>query len=160
MKRVLLSIMLLVAVLLVSSSVALAAPGKPNFTPQVWGDGMEWGTKGTAEIKGPNGHNNQSFNKLFVVIYDGAPTQLPVADAAPGNPDYTPRWWTHTAEWNEDGVIAHGIPLPTLTFYEPGVIDPANLWLHEDLGHIDIVEGSPGPPPPDYFVCPLLPVKD
>jgi len=79
--------------------------------------------------------------------------QLPVAEAAPGNPDYNGgRWFTHTVEWTQDGFDAHGT-VPVLTSYE-------ELVIHYILGHLEITQGPPdGGPPPPYFECPLLPVK-
>lgn len=163
MKRYSIIGIIILALLALVTTPVVALPGKPNFSPQVYGDGDVWGTKGTAIIKGPNGHNNQSFNMLFIVVYDDgelAPVQKPVADAAPGNPEYTPRWWTHTAEWN---VAPHA----TFTFYEEkdaydlGGTDWQNLAAHVALGHLTITEGPPAVEgaPPAYFVCPLLPVK-
>jgi hypothetical protein len=134
------------------AGVISANPGAPNFGPALYGDGEVWGTKGAAALPAPNGSNNQSFDKLFVLV-NGAPGQLPVAEAAPGNPAYNGgRWFTHTALWTAAGMAAHD-PLPVLTSY-------AEIQLHEGLGHLVIVAGSPnGGPPPPYFECPLLPVR-
>ena len=157
MRKLLLVAVVVMIFTLVMASSALALKGKPDFSPHVFGDGEMWGTKLTAIVKGPNGNNDQSFNKLFIIT-NGVPGQLPLADAAPGNPDYTPRWWTHTAEWT---VPAHAL----LTFndekdaYDPAV-DWNNLAFHVSLGHLVITEGSFPDGPPDYFVCPLLPVKE
>ena len=147
-----------------SSGTALANPGKPDFSPNIWGDGEKWGTKGAAALPPPTDKNEHSFDKLFVVtnpVTDELdPETLPVSEAAPGNPSFNGgRWFTHVAAWNEAGITAHGSPPPLLTSYEGG----ANaLKTHYDLGHIDITAGSPGGPgaPPDYFECPLLPVKE
>jgi hypothetical protein len=81
--------------------------------------------------------------------------QLPVAEAAPGNPDYNGgRWATHTATWTQAGFNVHGT-VPILESYD-------DVMLHQSLGHLEITLGSPGGPgaPPHYFECPLLPVKD
>jgi hypothetical protein len=158
MRKLILAMFIVLALTLVIASPALALKGKPDFSPHLFGDGEMWGTKATAIVKGPNGNNDQSFNKLFIITYEGGLAQLPLADAAPGNPDYTPRWWTHTVEW----VVA---PHALLTFneekdvYHP-VDDWNNLAFHVSLGHLVITEGSFAGGPPDYFVCPLLPVKD
>jgi hypothetical protein len=150
-------------VLGVSASGSAAASGKPDFSPRLWGDGDQWGTKVTGVISNPNEH---SLDKLFVVRPPSGGSlpagQLPVSDAAPGNPDYNGgRWWTHVAQWTEAGLQAHGPEMPLLTRYGPAD-DFESIALHEALGHIEITEGSPGGPmaPPDYFRCPLLPVKD
>lgn len=136
--------------LIVVAGVTSANPGAPNFGPVLYGDGEVWGTKGAAALPAPNGHNDQSFDKLFVII-NGAPGQLPVAEAAPRNPAYNGgRWFTHTAMWTADGIAAHN-PLPVLMSY-------ADIQLHQDLGHLAIAPGSPPGGPPTYFECPLLPV--
>jgi hypothetical protein len=137
--------------LIVCTGVALANPGAPNFGPVLYGDGEVWGTKAAATIPGPNGNNNQSFDKLFVIV-NGASGQLPVAEAAPGNPAYNGgRWFTHTVMWTADGMAAHD-PLPVLMSYD-------DIQLHQSLGHLAIAAGSPTGGPPSFFVCPLLPVK-
>jgi hypothetical protein len=141
---------LLLLVLLIAMP-ALALPGKPFFTPHVYADGVAWGTKVTTILPAPKGNNEHSFDKFFVFT-NGAEGQLPVGEAGPRNPAYNGgRWETYTATWTEAGMMAHD-PLPVLKSY-------AEIMIHEDLGHLLVVEGSPGPPPPPYFQCPLLPVK-
>ncbi len=136
---------LLLLVGLLSLLVAVPAfAGAPTFEPAIWGDGQLWATKGVTELPAPNDNNSQSFDKLFVITnFD----QLPVSEAAPGNPDYNGgRWFTHTVTWdNPDGA-------ELLTSY-------ADIMDH--LDDLTITSGSPGGPgaPPDYFECPLLPVK-
>jgi hypothetical protein len=140
---------------------AAAAKGKPDFSPRIWGDGEQWGTKVTGEITNPN---ENSLDKFFVIT-PGAASELPdgtlpVSEAAPGNPDYNGgRWWTHTVEWTQAGVDAHGSTPPLLTRYGPAD-DPESIQFHRGLGHLTITEGSPAGGPPDYFRCPMLPVKD
>jgi hypothetical protein len=148
---------------LAATSSATAAPGKPDFSPRVWGDGEPWGTKVTGEIRRPN---ERSLDKFFVVttaegVEASLPAgQAPVSDAAPGNPAYNGgRWWTHVATWTEAGQAAHGTSLPLLTRYGPAS-DPESIRSPGDRGHIDISEGAPPDGPPDYFRCPLLPVKE
>jgi hypothetical protein len=55
--------------------------------------------------------------------------------------------------WTPAGFDAHGT-VPVLKSYE-------DVMLHAGLGHLEIMPGSPGGDnaPPDYFECPLLPVK-
>jgi hypothetical protein len=131
---------------------ALAAPGKPNFTPSVYADGQAWGTKGTTALPAPTENNIQSFDPLFVFI-NGADSQLPVGEAAPKNRAYNGgRWITWTAWWTEEGMAAHD-PLPVIMSY-------AELLIHAGLGHIETALGSPEGGPPPYFQCPLLPVKE
>ncbi len=137
--------------MLAAAANTFAAKGQPNFTPSVYADGIAWGTKATTTIPAPNNSNLQSFDILYVII-NGADGQLPVGDASPGNPFYNGgRWFTHTAVWTEDGMIAHD-PLPVVRSYD-------EIMIHYDLGHLDIYPGSPAGGPPEYFQCPLLPVK-
>jgi hypothetical protein len=149
-------ITLIVSVLALSLMVvgtASANPGQPNFTPQIWGDGQLWGTKGAATLPAPNDNNVQSFDKLFVITNSNNPEgQLPVAEAAPGNPAYNGgRWFTHTVAWTQAGFDAHGT-VPVLKSY-------ADILFHYNLGHLTITPGSPEGGPLPYFECPLLPVK-
>jgi hypothetical protein len=145
--------MLLVFVLaLVLAIPAFAAPGKPNFGPALYGDGEVWGTKAVTELPGLRGNNAKSFDKLFVITNSNNPMgQLAVAEAAPGNPAFNGgRWYTHTVEWTQSGFDDHGT-VPVLKSYD-------DIMLHHSLGHLEITAGSPGGPP-DFFLCPLLPVK-
>lgn len=133
---------------------AAAMPGKPDFGPHIYADGVAWGTKVTTELPEPAGTNMQSFDKLFVITNSNNPgDQLPVGEAGPGNPDYNGgRWYTHTVMWTEAGFAAHGT-VPILMSYD-------DIMLHYSMGHLEITAGTPGPPPPPFFSCPLLPVKD
>lgn len=142
------------------SASGVGAAKKPAFTPQIYGDGEAWGTKGVTPLPPPNDHNEQSFDPLFVITNSNNPgTQLPVSEAAPGNPAYNGgRWFTHTATWTDQGFADHGT-VPILTRYGP-VGDPEAILTHVGLGHLTITEGSPPGGPPAYFECPLLPVKD
>ncbi len=150
-KSLFIAVVLLLA--LVAALPAAADPGKPNFGPAIYADGETWGTKGAAALPAPNDNNVQSFDKLYVIV-NGAPGQLPVGEAAPGNPAFNGgRWFTHTVAWTAEGLAAHD-PLPVL-------MSEDDIELHAGLGHLTITAGSPGGPgaPPDYFECPLLPVK-
>ena len=141
---------LVAAMVLVMAAPAFANPGKPSFTPQLFADGETWGTKATTSLPAPNAHNAQSFDDLFVII-NGADGQLPVAEAAPG-PGYNGgRWATQTVQWTQAGIDAHGT-VPVLMSYD-------EVKHHYNLGHLTIEDGSPEGGPPDYFQCPLLPVK-
>jgi hypothetical protein len=116
---------------------AMAASGKPTFMPAIYADGQAWGTKGNGPLPAPNGHNDQSFDKLYVV-----PGQLPVSEAGPGNPMYNGgRWWTVQVEWT-DG------PTSTLTSY-------ADVMAAIDSGDLQYAAMQS----PAYFQCPLLPMK-
>ena len=135
-------IMMVMALSLLVATTAFAAPGKPNFGPSIYADGEVWGTKGTTSLPAPNGHNQQSFDKIFVFT-NGAEGQLPVAEAAPGNTDYNGgRWTAMQATWIDD--LPH--PKVVLTSYE-------EVMFHYNLGHITIEDAE------NYFQCPLLPVK-
>lgn len=164
-----------VALGLSSSGSGAAASGEPDFSPRVWGDDEEWGTKVTGTFEEPKKKHN--LDKLFVLTTDHQHPpdhhqdhadhhphplpdgQLPVAEAAPGNPAYNGgRWWTHTATWTHEGIHDHGGSPPLITRYGPAD-DPSSILFHQNLGHIEITEGSPDETP-DFFRCPLLPVGD
>lgn len=136
------SVLTLVLVLSLVFAVPALADG-PNFNPAIYADGEAWGTKGTASLPAPTDNTEQSFDKLFRFT-NGVEGQLPVAEAAPGNPDYNGgRWHAYSVTWNNEAdavlltsyadIIAHASELAIT----PGALDdPAN-----------------------FFQCPLLPVK-
>ena len=133
------------ALFILACGFAFAGPGAPDFGPNVYADGIAWATKGTTELPAPNENTIQSYDILYVIT-NGAEGQLPVSDAGPRNPYYNGgRWFTHTVEWT---IVAPTV----LKSYE-------DIMTHYDAGHLDIWPGSPGGPP-DYFQCPLLPVKN
>jgi len=137
------------ALLLAFFGATLAYAAAPNFGPAIYGDGEVWGTKGLNELPAPNGHNNQSFDKLFIFV-NGAAGQLPVSEAAPRNPAFNGgRWSAQTALWTDEGLAANN-PLPVLKSY-------AEIQYYQSLGYLAIAHGHPlgGP---DYFECPLLPI--
>jgi len=110
----------------------------PSFNPAIYADGEVWSTKGLADLPPPNGHNNQSFDKLFSFV-NGAAGQLPVAEAAPGNPEYNGgRWNLQLVTWISDPVV--------VTSYD-------EIQMHLAAQDLVIVTGN------SYFECPLLPVK-
>jgi hypothetical protein len=139
--------------LLAVSHLASADPGQPNFMPSLYGDGEVWGTKGTTTLPAPTEANRQSFDNLYVITNSNNPQgQLPVSEAAPGNPDYNGgRWFTHSVEWTAEGFMAHGI-VPVLKSEE-------ELEYHRSLGHLAVTPGSFPGGPPVYFQCPMLPTK-
>ncbi|MGD2053196.1 MAG: hypothetical protein PVG45_03730 [Gammaproteobacteria bacterium] len=141
------------SLMLLMAQSANANPGQPNFMPSVYGDGEVWGTKGTTALPAPTPSNRQSFDNLYVVTNSNNPQgQLPVSEAAPGNPEYNGgRWFTHTVEWTAAGFQAHGI-VPVLTSDE-------DIDLHQSLGHLVVTPGSFPDGPPVYFQCPMLPTK-
>lgn len=140
----------LLALLAMSAS---ADPGQPNFMPSLYGDGEVWGTKGTTTLPAPRIENRQSFDNLYVITNSNNPQgQLPVSEAAPGNPEYNGgRWFTHTVEWTPEGFMAHGT-VPVLKSDE-------EIDYHESLGHLVVTPGSFPNGPPVYFQCPMLPTK-
>ena len=137
-------ISLLTPVLVLSLVFAVPAlADSPNFTPAIYADGEAWGTKGTASLPAPTDNTEQSFDKLFRFT-NGVEEQLPVAEAAPGNPDYNGgRWYAHSVTWNNeaDAVL--------LTSY-------ADIIAHAD--ELTITAGALDNPA-NFFQCPLLPVK-
>lgn len=146
------------ALALGATGAAAAAPGRPDFSPRVWGDGRQWGTKVTGTFDEPA--DLGSLDAFYVVANGNNPAgQLPVSEAAPGNPAYNGgRWFTHTVEWTESGFEAHGT-VPVLTRYGPAS-DPESVLYHQHRGHLRVVRGSPPGGPPAFFRCPLLPARE
>jgi len=144
------SISLLVGgLLLVLVNLANADPGQPNFMAAIYGDGEVWGTKGTTSLPAPTENNTQSFDKIYVVTNANDPNavQLPVSEAAPGNPNYNGgRWSLQTVTWTADAFVAYGGYAPILKSEE-------DIKYNEELGYLVIESGGA------YFQCPLLPVK-
>lgn len=138
--------------LLSATATVVAGPGQPNFMPAVYADGQAWGTKGTTTLPAPTPENAQSFDVLYVITNSNNPgSQLPVSEAGPGNPAYNGgRWFTHTVVWTAERLAQGEVPI--LTSY-------ADIIVHRDAGHLMISQGSPSSGTPDYFQCPLLPVK-
>lgn len=129
--------LLFVALLLIVAAVPAFAAG-PNFGPAIYADGQAWGTKGNSDLPPPNDNNSQSFDGLYKFT-NGADGQLPVAEAAPGNPHYNGgRWIEYNATWNVTPEL--------VTSY-------AQLQDLIDAGDVTIAETGA------YFQCPLLPVK-
>ncbi len=150
MKKLIITLSSLALAMLLAS-LSSAGPGKPDFSPRVYADGVAWGTKVTTELPPPRGNNLHSYDAFYVIV-NGPMDQLPVGEAAPRNPLYNGgRWLTYTVEWNAEGMAAHD-PLPVLRSYD-------DIATHYDLEHLDITMGSPPGGPPPYFQCPLLPVK-
>lgn len=148
-KKVSLQILIFILIL------AFAAPAyasAPNFGPAIYGDGQVWGTKGTATLPAPTEDNLQSFDGIYIFINSNNPDgQLPVAEAAPGNPNFNGgRWIAYTVEWTDAAFAAYGT-VPLLKSFD-------EVMYHHALGDLDIVLGHPARPSP-YFQCPLLPVK-
>jgi len=144
------SVILLVSgILLTLSSMASADPGQPTFGAALYGDGEVWGTKGTTSLPAPNANNEQSFDKLYVITNANDPNgiQLPVSEAAPGNPKYNGgRWNLQLATWTAEAFMAYGGYAPILKSGE-------EVDYNVQLGYLEIASGSA------YFQCPLLPVK-
>jgi hypothetical protein len=146
-------LMAFAVVMALSSSGAWANRGAPTFAPAIWGDGELWATKGVASLPPPTDNNVQSYDKLLVVTNSNNPMgQLPVAEAAPRNFNYNGgRWFTHTVEWTQDAFNALGT-VPVLKSYD-------DIMLYESMGYLTVTPGSPQGGPPNFFECPLLPVK-
>jgi hypothetical protein len=141
----------LFALLLAVAGTTSAAA--PNFSPVIYADGEVWGTKGLSELPAPNGHNNKSFDKLFMFV-NGAPGQMPVSEAGPGNPAYNGgRWNAQTVMWTQEAIDAYGGEdnLPVLMSY-------GDIHYHHMSEDLAIAAGHAAGGP-DYFLCPLLPVK-
>lgn len=141
------------ALLIAVATAVYAMPGAPDFAPHIYADGQAWGTKVTTLLRAPNERMMHSFDKLYVITNSNNPMgQLPVGEAAPGNPIYNGgRWYTHHVEWTQAGFDHHGT-VPVLKSYD-------DIMLHYGLGHLTITPGSFPGGPPDFFSCPLLPVN-
>jgi hypothetical protein len=127
------------ALVALTSSLSVYAEA-PNFSGVIYGDGELWGTKGLRDLPPPNGHNDQSFDKLFTFV-EPVPGQLPVAEAAPGNRHYNGgRWNVQLVMWTIQNP-------PIVTSYD-------EIQMHADLDELVIRSGN------RYFECPLLPVKE
>ena len=125
-----------VAALLIVAAVPAFAAG-PNFGELIYADDQTFGTKGTTDLPAPNENNRQSFDGLFKFSAGGAEGQKPVAEAAPGNPNYNAgRWIEYEVTW---------IGAPEL------VTSYAQLHALLDAGQVSIIETGA------YFQCPLLP---
>jgi hypothetical protein len=124
------------------------ASNNPAMPGRIYADDRLFATRGLTVLPPPNGHNDHSFDALFAVT-NGVDGQHAVGEAAPGEPDFNGgRWETYTATW-VGGT-------PTLLTSDDAV------RAHEAAGHLTVTEGSPGGAgaPPDYFECPLVPLKD
>jgi hypothetical protein len=132
-----LGLLLLVFVLSLALAVPAFADG-PAFSPQIYADGVAWGTKGNGPLPAPNEDNRQSFDGLYKFT-NGVDGQLPVAEAAPMNPAY------NGGRWIEYFVTFTGTPELVKSY--------SHLSALEDAGLVTIVETG------NYFQCPLLPTK-
>ncbi|MFN2132499.1 MAG: hypothetical protein ACK2VD_18380 [Anaerolineae bacterium] len=138
------SVLAVIVLGLLAAVPVFAAPGQPTFGAAIYADGVAWGTKGTTALPNPEGAAG-SFDKLYIFT-NGATGQLAVSEAGPGNPSYNGgRWETWTATWNQDTDVV--------------VKSETDLLVYVDSGALTIHIGSPDFHP-DYFQCPLLPVKD
>jgi hypothetical protein len=143
--------------LVVALALAVAVPvyaQKPDFGEHIYVDGEAWGTKATTALPAPKGKNAHSFDDLYIFLNQAGDALLPlgeqllVADSAPGDQDYNGgRWKVLTAQWNVEP-------------YE--LTSVSEVHAAKSDGDLTITEGSTDVPnaPPDYFECPLLPVKE
>ena len=106
----------------------------PNFGAAIYADGVAWGTKGNSDLPAPTENNRQSFDGLYKFT-NGVEGQLPVAEAAPGNPAY------NGGRWIEYFVTFNG--------------DPELVTSYAQLQTLDVTIVETG----NYFQCPLLPTK-
>lgn len=137
MNKKIFALTFVVALLIISAVPAFASA--PNFGEAIYADGATWGTKGTADLPAPTENNRQAYDGLFKFVGDQAEGQLPVAEAAPGNPLYSGgRWIEYNVTWNVEPVL--------VTSY-------AQLHELREAGDVNIMETG------NYFQCPLLPVK-
>jgi hypothetical protein len=142
MKKKLLALTIALVLLFVAAIPAFAAG--PNFGPAIYADGVAWGTKGNPALPAPTANNRQSFDGLYKLVdNEGNLLQLPVAEAAPGNPAYNGgRWIEYFVTWNE----GYTPPSEPITSFE-------ELDGYIQSGAVSVEESG------NYFQCPLLPVK-
>lgn len=133
-------------------------PGAPSFDPEIYADGVAWGTKFTTVLPEPN-WNDRSFDVLvFIVEGPGRtapPLQLPISEAGPGNPAY------NGGRWVSKTVTVTGAYDPNDPITDYG----AFLEAQGDEVFSGFIDGAPldangTPVRPEYFQCPLVPVKD
>jgi hypothetical protein len=137
MKKKILALLFVVVLLAVAAVPAFA--GAPNFGPAIYADDQVWGTKRTADLPPPNANNRHSYDGLFKFPGGEIEGQMPVGEAAPGNPNY------NGGRWIEYEVTWIGTP-ELITSY-------AQLLVLKEAGAVTIAETG------NYFGCPLLPVK-
>ena len=127
--------------------VAFAAPalatqpgdhGSPIVPAHVYVDGETFGTIVLGEL--PYNGNDQSFDELYVIMNaGGGEAQGPIAEYAPGDPEYNGgRWITTVFEWAPEAT-----PTVLTSFAEVHAAEMAG----------DLLEVGAGP----VFLCPLIP---
>jgi hypothetical protein len=137
MKKKVLALAFVVVLLVVAAVPAFA--GGPNFGPAIYADDQVWGTKFTTNLPAPNANNRQSYDGLFTFPGGEIEGQMPVGEAAPGNPNYNGgRWIEYEVTW---------VGTPEL------VTSYAQLQALMQAGTVTVTETG------TYFSCPLLPVK-
>jgi len=136
MYRKTLVLLMVLAMAMLAVTFSVYADG-PNFGAAIYADGMAYGTKGLGDLPAPNGHNQQSFDKLYAIT-NGVDGQLAVAEAAPGRGYNGGRWWLQLVTWKVDPYL---------------LTSEYDILAAEALGHLTIM------PTESYFECPLLPVK-
>jgi len=84
-----------------AASTAHALRGTPTFQPAASGDGPMRSAKRSVWLPAPHEHNVRSYDLLLVCVDN--PVQLPVGEAAPGDPAYNGgRWFAHTVVWTNE----------------------------------------------------------
>lgn len=139
------------AVALGVGATGVGVTQKPAFNEQIYADGVAWGTKGVTTLPPPTDKNAQSFDDLiFIVDGTAPPVQLPVSEAGPRNRDYNGgRWVSKTIDVSDLDSVR------TIRDYDD--FSAAEISAFQDGAPVD---GQGDPFRPDYFECPLLPVKD
>jgi hypothetical protein len=135
-------------VAVVAALFALPASAEPpSREAAIYADGEAFSTKFATLLPAPNDHNAQSYDLLYTFRGDTADGQLPVAEAAPGPGFNGGRWASQTVEWDADVIDP------------PRLTSSADVLHYEDLGLLTITAGHANPTGPDYFLCPLFPVR-
>lgn len=121
-----------------TGSGAADPSNNPALPGRVYADGRTFATKDATDLPPPKGNNEHSFDEIYSFT-NGAPGQLDVAEAAPGERDFNGgRWSVTVVEWTID---------------DPPVVK-SDDEVHAHASDIRVLaEGA------RYFECPLVPLQ-
>jgi hypothetical protein len=148
MKRKILVVSAVLVIALMATTAAFAGgpDGPPGMPGRLYVDGALYATRGLTALPAPNANNIQSFDKLYVVT-NGVDGQPGVGEAAPGDTDFNGgRWDVQTVTWTNE------LEKELLT-------SDAEIFNHMAAGHLVVTGGSFAGGPPDYFECPVIPLR-
>lgn len=120
---------------------AAADPSNGHGLPgRIYADGRTFATRDNGDLPPPRGNNAHSYDEIYHFT-NGAPGQLDVGEAAPGEQDFNGgRWSVTIVEW---------------TINDPPVVKSDDeVHAHEAMGHINVIEEGAR-----YFLCPVVPIN-